>query len=112
MTMFDRHISGNLAAHIDGQLTARASEQAEIHLARCPRCRSDLEDVRIGMAMLEHLPVAAAPEGLWTSIEGALGGVERGRLLPAGLWRFAAVAALAAVAAAGVYWQYARRSAT
>ncbi|MFN0169979.1 MAG: FecR domain-containing protein [Bryobacteraceae bacterium] len=104
MTMFDRHLSRKLAAFIDGERAPARTRQEEAHLARCARCRAELEQVRLGMSLLGRLPLAEAPETLWTSIEAAL-------RLPAPRptphvrsWRLAWVAGLILVAA-GVYWQ-------
>jgi Predicted transmembrane transcriptional regulator (anti-sigma factor) len=56
MTMWTRHVSGKLAAYADGELTPRAAQQVELHLARCMRCRREQAEVRFGIAMMERLP--------------------------------------------------------
>ena len=70
--MFARHVSGQLAAHLDGALAHPKAEQVERHLRACRRCQAEREEVREGMAILEQLPVAHAPEAVWLSIETAL----------------------------------------
>src|SRR5215469_14698213 len=70
--MFSRHVCDQLAAHIEGQLGAREARKVERHLSQCERCRTDRERVRLGKAVLHHLPLVAAPDGVWASIEGAL----------------------------------------
>jgi predicted anti-sigma-YlaC factor YlaD len=72
MTMWTRHVSGELAAYVDGAVTARAAQQIEFHLGQCARCRADYEHVRSGMAMLEDLPPIEAPDAIWTAIEAKL----------------------------------------
>ena len=69
MTMWTRHVSGKLAAYVDGELTPRAAQQVELHLARCTRCRREQAEVRFGMAMMERLPSIEAPEAIWAAID-------------------------------------------
>ena len=63
IAMFTRHVSRQLAAHLDGQLAPPEARQVELHLAQCARCRAECEQVRLGMAILEHLPLVEAPDG-------------------------------------------------
>ena len=60
MTMFTRHVSRQLAAHLDGRLAQPMAQHVELHLRECPRCQADCEQVRQGMAIMEQLP---APDG-------------------------------------------------
>jgi hypothetical protein len=106
MTMFGNHIGKRLAGYIDGELTQAGSNSVESHLARCPHCRRELDQVRLGMAIVEHLPLETPPDALWTSIERALYDVRPGRTFPVGRWRLAA-AAFVMVVTAGVYWRWA-----
>ena len=78
----------------------------EAHLADCPRCRSEVQDLRETAALLAHAG-SAAPEGLWDRIASELDDAPDGvaPVLPfargtkAKRWRTALVA-VAAVAAA------------
>jgi ferric-dicitrate binding protein FerR (iron transport regulator) len=107
--MFDQHASRHLAAYLDDRLDAGARHRVETHIAACPRCGAELEQVRQGMAFIEALPVAQAPEYLWTAIEPSLDHQETARE-PAGLsWRFAAAAAAVAVLALAALWYAPRR---
>jgi anti-sigma factor RsiW len=108
--MFTRHVSRQLAAHLDGQLAPPKAEQVELHLRQCPRCQGECEQVRRGMEILEHLPPVEAPEAMWASIEAA---VQENRSLrrPAVLrrrWIFAAIVML--VLAGADYWRLAHLS--
>ena len=108
--MFTRHISRQLAAHIDDQLSQPKARQAELHLWQCPQCRAECEQVRWGMASLEHLPSVGAPEAIWASIEAAF---ERNQPVPGPAvlrwqWAFAAIVLLALAGAA--YWRIEHRS--
>jgi anti-sigma factor RsiW len=105
--MFRRHVFEQLAAHIDGVLPPREAQRAERHMAQCPRCRAEREEVQFGITMLEHLPTAKAPDELWAGIEAA---IARAEPVP-GLRRWRpALAAVALVAVAGAaYWSLAGR---
>ena len=103
--MFTRHISRQLAAYIDGELAPRKVPRAERHLGQCGQCRAECEQVRFGMAMVEHLPPAEAPEAIWASIEVAL---EVSR--PVRQWRWAFAAALVLALAGVAYWRTAHPS--
>jgi predicted anti-sigma-YlaC factor YlaD len=70
--MFTRHISRRLAAYLDGQLKPAEAKQAEAHMAKCPRCRTECEEIRLGMAAIEELPLVETPEAIWFSIEASL----------------------------------------
>jgi FecR protein len=70
--------------------------------------RDDLSnDVKFGIAMLEHLPVVEAPEEIWVSIERELLSVpsSRGSLRPTRSWRWAfATAAMVLILVGIAYW--------
>jgi hypothetical protein len=104
---FTRHISRQMAAHLDGQLTQRQARRAEIHLRECARCQAECEQVRVGMQLIEHLPEAEAPEEIWPSIEAAFD-ARRPRQTPAVLWwRWAWAAIVILALAGGAYWRFA-----
>jgi len=107
--MFTRHISRQLAAHLDGQLAPPKAQQVELHLRQCPRCQAEQEQLKQGMAMVEQLPLVEAPEAIWSSIEAAFPGSRMNRPLAALRWRWAFVASVVVLALAGAaYWRYAR----
>jgi hypothetical protein len=70
--MLTRHVSRQLAAHIDGELSPQEAGQVERHEAHCADCRAEREQVRFGMEMLDRLPPVEPPDAIWTSIEAAL----------------------------------------
>jgi hypothetical protein len=108
--MFTSHISRQLAAYIDDELAPRKVQQAELHIGQCARCRAECDQLKFGMAVLEHLSLVEAPEGAWTSIEAAFQ-ESRSRKTPVvDRWRvvFAATVVLALVGAA--YWAVTRQS--
>ena len=106
--MFTSHISGQLAAYIDGGLAPRKARQAELHMEQCASCRVECDQVRFGIAVLENLPLVETPDGVWASIEVAFE-ESRPRQTPVvGQWRvvFAVSVVLALVVVA--YWVAAR----
>ena len=110
--MFTRHVSRQLAAHVDGVLARRDAQRVERHVAECDRCRAERDQVRFGISMLDQLSIAAAPDSIWTSIEAAIPQRRPYGSAPPRPWRLA-LAALAVVAIAGAtYWMVAHRVAT
>jgi ferric-dicitrate binding protein FerR (iron transport regulator) len=106
--MFSRHVSRQLAALVDGELASRDTQRVEGHMAGCERCREDRDNIRFGMSMLDRLPIAAAPDAIWTSIEATLRQPRPYRSAPPQRWRLA-LAALALGAVGAAYWMVAHR---
>ena len=108
--MFTSHISRQLAAYVDDELEPRKAQRAELHMGHCAHCRAECDQVKFGMAVLEHLSLFEAPEGEWASIEAAFQ-ESRSRQAPViDRWRmvFAATVVLALVGVA--YWAVTRQS--
>ena len=105
---FTRHFSRQLAAYIDGELAPQEAQRAGLHMVGCGRCRSEYEQVKFGMAVLENLPLLEAPAGLWGSIEAAFQENQPRNTRVVRRWRVALVPTLAAtllLALAGAaYW--------
>ena len=109
--MFSRHVSRQLAAHLDGELTSQKAQQVELHVAQCELCRADREQVRLGMEMVERLPTVEAPDAIWVAIEAALEEQRSSKSAGAQVWL--ALAATAALILLGlVYWTIAHQSRT
>jgi len=102
--MFDNHPSRHLPAYLDGKLADGARRLVETHVAACARCRAELEQIRNGMALVQALPVAQAPEYVWTAIESALDRPVADGRSPRFHWRFAAAAAALVILAAVAFW--------
>ena len=108
--MFTRHISRQLAAHIDGELAPHKAQQAELHMEQCTRCRAAREQVRLGVAALDDLRLVEAPEGMWASIEAAFQ-ESRSRTTPVvGPWRLVIAATMVLVLIGAAYWAVTRPS--
>jgi predicted anti-sigma-YlaC factor YlaD len=99
------HPSRELAAYIDRQLPESRAGRIESHVAECTRCRNECEQIRLGMAAVENLPMVEAPDAIWMAIERQL------QARPAlEAWRRWALAATLAVVIGLAYWSVTRRS--
>jgi Protein of unknown function (DUF1326)/Putative zinc-finger len=67
--MFCRNVRNNLSAYLQGELVTSTASSIEVHLAKCPTCRKELETIEEGIRMAEGLPLVAPPQELWQSIE-------------------------------------------
>jgi len=70
--MFTSHVSKKLSAYCNGELSADESERIREHLLSCERCRSEHDEVKLGVNLAQQLPLAAAPSTLWSEIEDLL----------------------------------------
>lgn len=93
-----KHLGDLLSALLDGELPRSAEEAARAHLAACPSCRSEMEDVRAAQTWLRALPVAEPPFGFLERLV-LEPPADLGRRQPP---RWVSVAAVAASAAAAV----------
>jgi len=108
--MFTRHVSRQLAAHIDGELAPSRARQVELHAAQCAQCRAEREQVRFGMETIERLPPVEAPDAIWVSIEAALRERQSQKAWAARRWRWAFAATAVLVLLGAAYWSVAHRS--
>ena len=110
--MFSKHVTKDISAYCQGELTAEASRQFAEHILSCARCRREFEEIKLGMRFAEQLPRLAAPESLWTNIQPSLGSEKKNSSLKL-QWqtRVVAIAAvLLVVAGLGVWWFWGRGS--
>jgi predicted anti-sigma-YlaC factor YlaD len=113
--MFTRHVSRQLAAHIDGELAQPRARQVELHAAQCAQCRAEREQVRFGMEILDRLPPVEAPDAIWVSIEAALREQRSRKTFETWAvrrWRWAFAATAVCVLLGAAHWSVAHRSAT
>jgi anti-sigma factor RsiW len=75
------HLDDTLSAFLDDELAPAARRDAEAHLAGCPGCRAELEEVAAARRAIRIMPVHAARRPLWGAEPLAAGpGV------PGGVW--------------------------
>jgi FecR protein/Putative zinc-finger len=102
------HVSRRLARYHDGQLAPADAQSVERHLARCARCRRELDEIRFAAELVRQLAVRTAPSSLWPAIEDALAAPQsRSLRMPVLRWAAASLVAIVVIGA-GAYW-YASR---
>ena len=109
--MFSRHVTKDISAYCQGELSAEASKQFAEHIIACAKCRREFEEIKLGNRFAEQLPSVSAPETLWTGIEASLGSARVSAAAVRPWWqaRVAAVAAvLLVVGGLGVWWFWVR----
>lgn len=77
--MFHRHVTRDLSAYCQGELSPERARQVALHLEGCASCREEHEEIEAGIYLAEHLPAMFAPADLWKSVER---GLEQGRPEP------------------------------
>jgi FecR protein/Putative zinc-finger len=101
------HVSRRLARYHDGQLAPADAQSVERHLARCARCRRELDEIRFAAELVRQLAVRTAPSSLWPAIEDALAAPQSRSFMPVLRWAAASLVAIVVIGA-GAYW-YASR---
>jgi hypothetical protein len=110
--MFTRHISRQLAAHLDGELSSQKAAQAVRHAAQCADCQAELEQVKYAMDALDRLEPIEPPDAIWTSIEAALQQRYPPDRSTARQWRLAFAAGVILTLAGAAYWTLTRHAGT
>src|SRR5882672_9142570 len=119
--MFSKHVSKELSAYCQGEVGNDQSRQIAEHLIGCNRCRTQFEEIKLGVKLAEHLPQISAPDSLWLDLQTTLAAETRTNKKVAHkfstfsfkVWQpgFAGVAAgLVIVAGFVAVWFYSRES--
>ena len=112
--MFSRHVTKDISAYCQGELSAEASRQFAEHVIACAKCRREFEEIKLGIRLAEQLPLVSAPETLWSEIESSLRAERKSSAVVVNRWWQARVAAVAAVllvvGGLGVWWFWTRGS--
>jgi anti-sigma factor RsiW len=58
------HLDDTLSAYLDDELAPAARREVEAHLAACPACRAELEEVAAARRAIRIMPVHATPRPL------------------------------------------------
>ena len=119
--MFSNHVTRDLSAYCQGELSNAESRRLAEHLISCSKCRTKLEEIKLGIRLAEQLPQLSAPDYLWTDLQPL---IEKQKPTPLRLapkrkafvaaWQtqFVAIAAvLVLVTTFGIFWVYRYRPA-
>src|SRR6267142_3486751 len=119
--MFSKHVTKDLSAYCHGELSNAESRQLAEHLISCSKCRTKLEEIKLGIRLAEQLPQHSAPDNLWTELKPLIGKKPTAlRLAPprkpfVAIWQtqFVAIAAvLVLLTTLGIFWIYRNRPAS
>ena len=71
-------IQGLISGLLDEELTPEDLDRVERHIAGCPACREELENMKLLMAAASGLEVQAPPEEVWdTFLDNVYNRIER-----------------------------------
>jgi hypothetical protein len=66
--MFSKHVTKDISAYCNGELSNEESKQFAEHIIACAKCRAKFEEVKLGVKLAEQLPQLAAPDHLWREL--------------------------------------------
>jgi hypothetical protein len=72
--MFSKHVSSELSAYCQGELSAAEARRVAEHLIGCNDCRPEYEEIKLGVKLAEQLPHLPAPDTLWADLQAQLNG--------------------------------------
>jgi len=70
--MLSRHVTKDISAYCHGELSSEKSKLFAEHIISCSKCRTEFEEVKLGVKLAEQLPRLSAPDYLWTELETLL----------------------------------------
>src|SRR6185295_11038989 len=70
--MFSTHVTKDISAYCNGELSNEESKQFAEHIIACAKCRAQYEEVKLGVKLAEQLPQLTAPDHLWRELEPLL----------------------------------------
>jgi anti-sigma factor RsiW len=105
--VFRGHVVRELTAYRQNELPPLRARRVGEHLAGCPACRRELDEISFGIRLAEKLPDAEAPDSVWVSVRDALDRPSRSHFLSRAVLVGATVAV--ALVAAGLAWYFTLR---
>ncbi len=90
-----------LSAHLDGELTDSEAAVIEVHLASCPNCRREFDELRVARSVVRGLPLLNPPSEIFQPVAPATVSESRRHrwLMPVAAATVAVVVAVGVVAA-------------
>ena len=70
--MFTKHVIKQLSAYCNDELAADQAQWVREHLLGCERCRSEYDEIKLGVNLAQQLPLVSAPAEMWSEIESLL----------------------------------------
>jgi len=67
--MFKNHVTRNLSAYLQGELSPDELLRIQSHLRDCSGCRNAFEEIRFGAGLASMLETVKAPESIWRGIQ-------------------------------------------
>lgn len=67
--MFGKHVTKDLSAYCQGELSPHDASGVAEHLIGCQQCRAEFEEIKLGVKLAESLPRLEAPDSLWADLE-------------------------------------------
>lgn len=72
--MKDKHYKEKLSAFLNHELSPEERQTVGEHLLHCQACRSEREEIKLGVNLAQNLKRADAPSNIWNKIEAELNG--------------------------------------
>ena len=70
--MFSNHVTNDLSAYCSGELTPQRNREVAEHIIACAQCRSEYDEIKVGVNLARQLSLETAPPEMWSKIEAAL----------------------------------------
>jgi FecR protein len=70
--MFSTHVTKDISAYCHGELSNEESKRFAEHIISCIKCRTEFEEVKLGVKLAEQLPQLSGPDYLWRDLEPLL----------------------------------------
>lgn len=67
--MFSNHVTRDASAYCHGELSVDESKKFAEHILICSKCRNEFDEIKFGIALARQLPIADAPDSMWTRLE-------------------------------------------
>ncbi|MEN3325214.1 MAG: hypothetical protein V7638_21 [Acidobacteriota bacterium] len=102
--MFSKHVTKDISAYCNGELSNEESKQFAEHIISCAKCRAQYEEVKLGVKLAEQLPQLTAPDHLWRELEPLLSGQQDEFRPRVSAWQLKAAAAVLVLLSAWSVW--------